>query len=78
MEIVECPGCFTDLNIPSLEQMDELRTALSDMPGYEGLTLCCKFCGTVFPASQGRTPAQQEQEAKDIIARLIREMREGR
>lgn len=75
MDIVECPGCFTDLNIPDLEQIDDLRAALSEAPFFEDFTLRCKYCGTVFKASEGRTPAQQEQEAKDLIAQIIQDIK---
>lgn len=77
MEIVECPGCFSDLRIPPRAELGGLSAALQDMPEFEGVELRCKFCSTVFKLPPEHHEIDRQQELDDLIDRLGREIREG-
>ena len=78
MEIVECPGCFSDLRIPPRSEIGGLGAALHDMEGFAGVELQCHFCGTMFKLPPEHHEIDRQQELDATIDRLARELLEGR
>jgi len=77
MEIVECPGCFTDLKIPPRPELGGLAAALQDMEEFVGIELRCHYCGTIFRLPPESHEIDRQQELDDTIDRLAREILEG-